>query len=66
MANITVKMKDGTVRKFPHEGRAGGSYSKTVRYEGEMVIITDEWFKQTAIPVADVEEVVEMPHGSFR
>jgi hypothetical protein len=57
MANITIKMKDGTIKKFPHEGRAGGSYTKSIRYEGAFVIITDEWYRQTAIPAADVAEV---------
>ena len=34
MANITVKMKDGSVREFPHKDRPGGSYTKTAKYEG--------------------------------
>lgn len=61
MANITVKMKDGTVREFPHEGRLGGSYSKSVKYEGAFVIITDEYSKRIAIPSADIAEVIECP-----
>ena len=61
MASITVKFKDGTVREFPHEGRAGGSYTKSVAYEGGAVIITDEWYKRTAFPLADVVEVIERP-----
>ena len=59
MANITVKMKDGTIRNFREEGRPGGSFSNKVRYEGSMVIIVDEWYKETAIPVEDVAEVVK-------
>lgn len=65
MASITVKMKDGTVREFPHVGRAGGSYTKTVEYLGAFVVITDEWYKRTAIPAADVAEVVEKPERSW-
>jgi len=57
MASITVTMKDGKKREFPHRGRAGGSYTKRVRYEGGFVIITDEWSNETAIPSADVAEV---------
>lgn len=57
MANITVKMKDGTEKKFLHEGRAGGSYTKHIRYEGGFAIITDEWYNETAIPQADIAEV---------
>jgi hypothetical protein len=65
MANITVKMKDGTVREFKHEGRAGGSYTKSVKYEGGFVIIEDEYYKRTAIPAADIVEVVEAPHRDY-
>lgn len=57
MISIKVHMKDGTVRDFPHTGRAGGSYSKSIRYETGFVVITDEWGNETAIPTADVEEV---------
>lgn len=60
--NITIKLKDGTVRAFPHQGRAGGSYTKTVRYEGAFVIVEDEWGRRTAFPAADVAEVHEAPH----
>lgn len=60
--NITVKMKDGTVREFKHEGRAGGSYTKTLRYEGAFVVIEDEWYCTTAIPAADVAEVITEPN----
>ena len=34
MANIRVKMKNGEVKEFLHKPRAGGSYTKTLRYEG--------------------------------
>lgn len=61
MASITVKMKDGTVRDFPHEGRAGGSYTKTVKYEGAFAVIEDEYGKRTAIPACDIAEVVTIP-----
>lgn len=62
MASITIKMKDGTKREFPHEGRPGGSYTKKVTYEGAMVVIEDEYYKRIAIPVADVAEVIETPN----
>lgn len=57
MADIHVKMKDGTMKNFPHEGRAGGSYTKSIRYEGAFAIIKDEWDSETAIPAADIEEI---------
>ena len=57
MASIYVKMKNGTKKEFKHEGRAGGSYTKSIRYEGAFAIITDEWGSETAIPVQDLEEI---------
>lgn len=57
MASIYVEMKDGTTKSFPHEGRAGGSYTKSIRYEGAFVIIKDEWDNEIAIPVNDIAEV---------
>jgi hypothetical protein len=50
-------MKDGTKKEFPHVGRAGGSYTKSIRYEGGFAIITDEWYNETAIPAVDIAEV---------
>jgi hypothetical protein len=62
MANITIKMKDGSVKDFPHVGRSGGSYTKSIRYEGAFAIVTDEYDNETAIPVQDIEEVNKRPH----
>ena len=61
MSNITIKMKDGTERKFPDEGRPGGSYTKTIRYEGNFAIVKDEWGKETAIPSCDIQEIEVTP-----
>ena len=41
MADIIVKMKDGTVREFRHEGRPGGSYTKSVRLEAGFVVVAN-------------------------
>ena len=57
MPSIKITMKDGTVHDFPHQGRAGGSYTKTVRYEGAFVIVQDEWYNETAFPANDIEKV---------
>ena len=61
MSDITVKMKDGSYRRFPHIGRSGGSYTKHLTFEGAFVVIEDEWHKRTAIPVTDIEEITEIP-----
>ncbi|MHA9740249.1 hypothetical protein [Robinsoniella peoriensis] len=50
MASIYVRMKDGTTRKFEHEGRSGGSYTKSIRYEGCFAIIKDEWGGRNSYP----------------
>ena len=61
MSSITVKMKDGTTREFKHEGRPGGSYTKTIKYEGGFAIIRDEYDGRIAIPAGDIAEVIERP-----
>lgn len=65
MANIVIRLKNGERRHFNHEGRAGGSYTKSVTYEGGFVVVTDEWGKRTAFPAGDVEEVEETPHRGY-
>ncbi len=62
--NIKITMKDGSVRDFHHTGRAGGSYTKTLRYEEGFVVITDEWHTETAIPTVDIAEIKTEDHGS--
>ncbi len=57
MSDITIKMKDGSVRAFKHEGRPGGSYTKCLRYEGAFAIVKDEWGTEIAIPAADIAEI---------
>lgn len=57
MASITIIMRDGTKKEFKHADRPGGSYTKSVRYEGNMVIITDEYYRETAIPMDLIAEV---------
>ena len=61
MSTITIHMKDGTTKKFKHEGRGGGSYSKHLTFEGDFVIITDEYYTRTCIPSRDIKEIIEEP-----
>ncbi len=61
--SIKIKMKDGTVRDFPHTERAGGSWTKSVRYEGGFVIVKNECGNETAFPAADVSEVNKTEHS---
>jgi len=59
VANITLKMRDGTTREFRHEGRSGGSYTKRMQLEGAFVVVVDEWGVRTAIPAELVAEAIE-------
>ncbi len=65
MSNIVVHLKNGEVMHFKHEGRAGGSYTKSIRYEGAFAIIEDEWGKRTAIPAENIDQVIETPDRSW-
>jgi hypothetical protein len=49
--NIKLFFKDGSVKDYPHEGRVGGSYTKSIKYEGQMAIITDEYHRTYAYPI---------------
>ena len=60
-SRITIKLKDGTTREFVERGRAGGSWTIRVTFEGAFVIVTDEWDTRTVFPAADVAEVVDHP-----
>jgi len=55
--SIKVYLKNGDVKEFPHEGRAGGSYTKEIKYEGSFVIIKDEWGKTVTYSAYDIEKV---------
>ncbi len=57
MTSITIYMKDGTTKEFPHKGRPGGSYTKSIKYESAFAVVVDEYYNETAIPVGDIMEV---------
>lgn len=59
--NIELVMKDGTIRKFLHEGRPGGSYSKQIDFVPGFVVIVDEWDKKTYVPASDIQEIKTQP-----
>ena len=61
MANIKIIMKDGAVKEFRHEGRAGGSYTKRLTIEGAFAVVTDEWYKKIFIPANDIARIEETP-----
>lgn len=51
-----------THRNFPHVGRAGGSYTKHIRYEPGFVVVIDEWDHETIIPSDAIAEIKTEPH----
>lgn len=59
MASFTIKMKDGTVKEFPHRGRPGGSYTKSIRYETGFAVIKDEYGDETSIPTDEISEITK-------
>ena len=61
MPSYKVRMRDGTVKEFPHKGRAGGSWTKTIKYEPGFVVITNEYHQRTSIPTDLIEEIIETP-----
>lgn len=61
--DIVVYMKDGSVKPFPHEGRPGGSYTKSMRTEIGFVVITDEYYNEHWIPTNDIDRIETKEHG---
>jgi hypothetical protein len=57
MSSIFVKLKDGRVRDFKHEGRPGGSYTKNLKLENGFAIVIDEWGNKTVIPSELIDEI---------
>lgn len=62
--SVIVHLRDGSKREFPHQGRPGGSYTNSVRYEGQFAIVRDPWDNDTAFPM-DVVERVEVRRDGY-
>lgn len=60
---IKIKFKDGTSREFKEVGRAGGSYTISIKYEGNFAIVVDEYGGTTAFPSADITEINTAPYN---
>jgi hypothetical protein len=57
MSAITIEFRDGTIKHIPEQSRPGGSWTNSVRYEGNFVIVKDVWDAVTAYPVDLVAKV---------
>lgn len=62
MSSITVFYRDGTKTEFPHVGRAGGSWTKTLKMKEGFAIIQDEWGKRIVIPADHIHHIEEQPN----
>ncbi len=65
MPNITVTLKDGTVHEFKHEGRPGGSWTKTLELKNGFAVIEDEWGRKTIFPSEDIKKIETSPERGY-
>ena len=61
MSDILIVMKDGRRLEFKHQGRAGGSYTKTLKLEHGWATVEDEWYHKTSFPASEIAEIQERP-----
>jgi len=64
MADITIKMKDGTTREFKEEARLGGSYCNSLSFDIGFVTVKDVWDRKTSLPSEDIKEIIQHSHHS--
>jgi hypothetical protein len=57
--NIRITFKDATVRVYNHQGRAGGSYTKTLILKEGWAKVVDEWNNVEAFPADTIVKVEE-------
>lgn len=65
MQQIRITFKDGTEKVFNHRGRAGGSYTIGIKFQGGFAIVEDEWGNTEAYPDAAIEKVQTVPDRSW-
>ncbi len=59
MSNIIIKFRDGTERKFIHQERSGGSYTKRLMLVNGFAIVEDEWERKSIFPADLILEIIE-------
>ena len=57
MKSIRITFVDGIEKIFREQGRAGGSYTLELKYEGGFAIVTDEWGNTNAFPECRILEI---------
>ena len=50
MRLIRITFRDGTVKEWHHEGRSGGSYTKTLSLEPDWATVRDEYMSTESFP----------------
>ena len=58
---IHWKDKNKPVTEIKSYGRAGGSYTMSLKYTESMMIVTDEYGGTKAFPISDIEQVETAP-----
>ena len=57
MRLIRIEFNDGTVKEFRHEGRAGGSWTKTLTLDNGWATVRDEWGGTFSWPESTIKSV---------
>ena len=57
MRLIKLVFKDGTEKEFRHEGRAGGSWTKTLTLEKDWATVHDEYGNTYYYPSDTIKEI---------
>ncbi len=57
MRLIRIEFRDGTIREFKHEGRAGGSWTKTIEFKDGWATVTDEYGNRFTYPESTIRSV---------
>ena len=57
MERIKITFKDGTTKEFLEKGRAGGSYTISIRYCEGFVEVMDVYRDTIAFPSESIKEV---------
>lgn len=54
---IRITFNDGTVKEFRHEGRGGGSWTKTLTLDEGWATVRDEYGATYSWPLPSIKEV---------
>ncbi len=58
MSYIEITFTDGTKREWRHQGRAGGSWTKTLELQEGWATVRDEYGNTNTFPRDTIKEIV--------